>query len=102
MLFMRILFERSGGIVGRSIRVSLDSASLPERQARRLAELLEQSHFFDLPVKLESTRPGADRFSSRVTVETDAGSHTIEAAEAAVPADLRPLLDWLTRSLFPK
>jgi hypothetical protein len=99
---MRIRIERSGGFAGRKIQGSLDSSALPEPQARRLAELLEQSHFFDLPLRLESPSPGADRFNYKVTVETDSGSHSVEASDAAIPAELRPLLDWLTRSLFLK
>jgi hypothetical protein len=99
---MRILFERTGGIAGRKIQGSLDSSALPEPQARRLAELLEQAHFFDLPLRLESPSSGADRFNYKVTVETDLGSHTVIASEAAVPAELRLLLDWLSRSLFLK
>ncbi len=96
---MRIRFERSGGFAGRSIRGLVDSSSLPEVQARHLAELIEQAHFFDLPLKLVSTGPGADRFSYKVTIETESASHTVEAGEAAIPPELRPLLDWLTRSL---
>ncbi len=95
---MRIWFERSGGFAGRRLRGSLDSSSLPETQARHLTELLERSHFFDLPLKLESAS-GADRFSYKLTVETPSGSHTVEAGEAAIPPELRPLLDWLTRTL---
>jgi hypothetical protein len=99
---MWIRFERTGGFAGRKLQGSLDSSSLPEPQARRLLELLEQSHFFDLPLKLESASPGADRFSYKVTVETESGSHTVEANDAAVPAGLRPLLTWLTHSLSLK
>ncbi len=99
---MRIRFQRTGGFAGRSIQGSLDSSSLSEIQARRLSELLEQAHFFELPVKLKSASPAADRFSYTVTVETESGSHTVEAGEAAVPPELRPLLDYLTRSLSAK
>jgi hypothetical protein len=99
---MRIWLERSGGFAGRRQHGSLDSTSLSELQARQLAELLDRSHFFELPLRLESSSPGADRFSYRLTVETDSATHTVEAAEAAVPAELRPLLDWLTHSLFRK
>ncbi len=96
---MRIRFERTGGFAGRRIQGSLDSSSLSDIQARRLAELLEQAHFFELPLKLKSASPSADRFNYTVTVETESGSHTVEAGEAAVPPELRPLLDYLTRSL---
>ncbi|HYK89726.1 MAG TPA: protealysin inhibitor emfourin [Acidobacteriota bacterium] len=99
---MRIWFERSGGFAGRKVQGSLDSSRLPESQAQNLAELLKRSHFFDLPQKMRSASPGADRFVYKVTVETDDGDHTIEAAESAVPPDLRPLLDFLTRSLSVK
>jgi hypothetical protein len=99
---MQIRFERTGGLVGRRIQGSIDSSSLSKPQARLLLELLDQSHFFDLPLKLESAAPGADRFTYRVTVETESGSHTVEANDAAVPVELRPLLNWLTRSLSLK
>ena len=96
---MRILFERSGGFSGRRIQGSLDSSMLPDSEARRLTQLVEQSGFFELPAILESTQPGADRFSYRVTVESEQGRHTVEASEAAVPGSMRPLLDYLTRSV---
>ncbi len=99
---MRIKFERTGGFAGRRLQGSLDSTVLPEPQAHRLAELLDSSHFFDLPPKLESPSPGADRFRYKVTVETESASHTVETAEAAVPAGLRPLIEWLTRSVAVK
>ena len=95
---MRIWFERSGGFAGLRLEGSLDTSSLPEKQAKHLAELLERSHFFDLPLKLKSAS-GADRFSYKLTVETPSGSHSVEAGEAAVPPELRPLLVWLTRML---
>lgn len=36
-----------------------------------------------------------DGFLFRITVETEAGAHTVEAAEGAVEPSLRPLLDFL-------
>ena len=99
---MRIFFERTGGFAGRKLTGSLDSSALPALQARRLNKLLEQSHFFDLPVKMESTSPGADRFLYRLTVETENITHTVEACEAALPAEMRPLRDFLAGSLFVK
>jgi len=94
---MRILFERSGGFAGRKLHASLDVQSLSAEDARQLQELLERSRFFELPSKLETPRAGADRFTYRVTVETEDGARTIEAGEGAVPAPMRPLIDWLTR-----
>ena len=94
---MRVFFERSGGFAGRKLQASLDLRSLPPEDARRLEELLERSRFFELPLKLEPPGPAADRFTYRVTVESENGSRTVEAGEGAVPPGMRPLIDWLTR-----
>jgi hypothetical protein len=99
---MRIIFERTGGFAGRKLQGILESSSLPEPQAGRLRELLDQSGFFRLPEKLISKSSGADRFYYKITVESDTGIHTVEAAEAAIPPHLRTLLDWLTHSFFLK
>jgi hypothetical protein len=99
---MRIVFERTGGFAGRRIQGALESSSLSEPQIGQLRELLDRSHFFRLPAKLISKHGGADRFYYRITVESDDGVHTVEAAEAAIPPHLRALLDWLTRSFFMK
>ena len=96
---MRIFVERTGGFTGIKLKGSLDSSTLPLPQARRLKQLLKKSGFFDLPPVLESNAPGADRFSYKVTVETEEGKHTIEAGEASIPGSMRPFLDFLTRSV---
>lgn len=99
---MRIVFERTGGFAGRKIQGSIDSSMLPVAEARRLTRLIEQSRFFELPPVLEPAHPAADRFSYRVTVESEQGRHTVEASEAAVPSPMRPLLDYLTRSVISR
>lgn len=81
---------------------SLDSSTLPLPQERRLKQLLKRSRFFELPSELGHEGQGADLFVYRVTVETENGRHTVAANEAAIPAEMRPLLDFLTRSLFRK
>ena len=99
---MRVLFERTGGFAGAKLQGSVDSSALPPMKARRLKELLRKSRFFDLPSTLGSGQPGVDRFSYKVTVETEQGKHTVEASDAAIPNKMRPLLDFLARSLFEK
>jgi len=97
---MRVLFERTGGFSGVKLKGSLDSSTLSLSRARRLKELLKQSGFFELPSVLESPHAGADHFNYRVTVETGERKHTVEASDLAVPAPMRPLLDFLTRSVL--
>ncbi len=98
---MRIHLERTGGFAGRRVEVSLDSSSLPPTQAKRLRTLIARSHFFDLPIRLTSISDTPDRFHYRITVEEDDKSHTVEAAEAEVPGQMRPLLDWLLHLEHP-
>ena len=99
---MRIHFERTGGFSGRKLHGIVDSSALPLAQANQLRELLRQSRFYDLPSSLKPSRPGADHFSYKVTVENEDGMHTVEAADPSVPGEMRPLLDFLTRSLLKK
>lgn len=94
---LRIHFERTGGLAGRRVEVSVDSESLPRKQAKHLETLVAQSRFFDLPVELSAVPRGVDRFHFRITVEAGPRSHTVDAAEAAVPESMWPLLDFLTR-----
>jgi hypothetical protein len=99
---MRIIFERSGGFAGRKIQGTVESSSLSQRQANRLRELLDKAGFFHLPEKLTPETGGPDRFYYKITIESETGIHTVEAAEAAIPPHLRSLLDWITRSFFLK
>jgi len=93
---MRILFERTGGFAGLKLKATLDAESLPPQQARRLRKLLEESRFFELPLRLEGPVSRPDRFKYRLTVENNNCIHTVQANEDAVPSEMRPLLDWLT------
>jgi hypothetical protein len=98
---MRIRFQRTGGFAGTRLELDLDSSTLPPDEARKLEKLLKDARFFDLPEHLRAERSGADRFEYRVTIESAERSHTIQAGEGALPATLRPLLDFLARSARP-
>jgi hypothetical protein len=93
---MRIVFERTGGFAGLKLKASFDDATLPPGQARRLRRLLDESRFFELPLRIESPTRRPDRFQYRLTVEKENCVHTVQAGEDAVPATMRPLLEWLT------
>jgi hypothetical protein len=87
--------ERTGGFAGIRMERSVDSARLAPAEAKHLESLLRKSRFFELPAELKSPGPGADRFHYRLTVESEQGARTIEAAEAAITGSLRELLHWL-------
>ena len=61
-----------------------------------MRELVEAADFFQLPERITTPLPVADRFLYRVTIEAEAQTHTVIVSEAAVPSSLRPLLEWLT------
>jgi hypothetical protein len=99
---MRLFFERTGGFAGMKLRRAFDSDELPPGDARRLGALLRQSRFFELPPELQSSSSHSpDRFHYKLTVENEAGIRTVEASEASVPEEMRPLIDWLTRFCRP-
>jgi hypothetical protein len=92
----RILFERTGGLMGRKVSLDLDLDELPPDQARTLSLLLEQADFFNLPANLVS--PAArDAFIYTLTLEAEAQVQTIRFGDATVPDALRPLLEDLSQ-----
>ncbi|HWT80698.1 MAG TPA: protealysin inhibitor emfourin, partial [Candidatus Methylomirabilis sp.] len=70
---------------------------LPDEE-KRMRDLVESAHFFELPTVLRSPTPGADRFQYKISVETEQFKHTIQFDEGATPAQLRPLLAWLKQA----
>lgn len=94
---MRLLFERTGGFAGMKLQRAFDFDELPPGDAKQLDALVRKARFFDLPPHLKSPSPGPDRFHYKLTIENEAGIRTVEASEACVPDEMRPLIDWLTR-----
>ena len=92
---MKVRLVRSGGFAGIRLATEADSDRLPEEGARRLARLVEESGVLSLPPGASASAHGADRFSYRLTVETENKEHTVEVAEQDVPPALTPLIDWL-------
>jgi hypothetical protein len=92
---MRIFFERSGGFLGTTLSTTVDTATLPPEEANELGELLQETHFFELPPILAEAK-GADQMSYRLTVETATQSHTVETTDEGAPDALQPLLRQLT------
>ena len=92
----KILFERTGGFMGRKVSVTIDLDDLPEEQADVLDELLDEADFFELPADL--TRPAIpDAFTYNITVFSDDEQHSVRVSDATAPDDLRPLLEELSQ-----
>ena len=93
---MRIIFERSGGLMGLKSSLTIDLNELPSDQAGTLHRLLDEANFFELPEK-PPTRPSPDGFQYTLTVETDKITHTIHTSDTTAPEELRPLLQELSQ-----
>jgi len=93
---MRIIFERSGGIMGLKSSLTIKLDDLPLDQAETLRRLLDESNFFKL-TENPPTRPNPDGFQYTLTVETDTAKHTVHTSDTSAPEELRPLLQELSR-----
>jgi hypothetical protein len=92
----KILFERTGGFMGRKVSVTINLDDLPNEQAEALGELLDEVDFFDLPADL--TQPAMpDAYTYNITVFSDEGQHSVRCNDTTAPNDLRPLLEELSR-----
>jgi hypothetical protein len=95
---MQVSLERSGGFTGISLSITVDTATLPPDQATQLDHLVKTADFFNLPTTIDSpTQP--DRFQYQVSVQEGDRQHTVMIRETAVPANLKPLINWLTEAL---
>jgi len=91
---MQIIFERSGGFMGRKVSLSLDLEELPEDQAQILKRLVDESGFFDLSINPpEKSVP--DGFTYSILINTETNQRTIQVGETNFPPVLRPLLENL-------
>jgi hypothetical protein len=92
----KILFERTGGFMGRKVSVTIDLDELSNEQAELLDKLLDKADFFDLPADM--TQPAMpDSFTYNITVNSPKGRHSVRVGDTTASDDLRPLLDELSR-----
>ena len=96
---MRITFEREGGIAffpGLSKPVTIESEQLSSDEQAEIAQLVQQSAFFDQPAKVGTlSRGAADYLRYTVTVEDGAKSHTIHVIEPIQDVRLQELIAFL-------
>ena len=91
---MQITVERTGGFTGIPLAKTVDSATLPQQEAIRLHQMMAAADFFKLPSTIPSI-PQPDRFQYQITAEQEGKLHSVTVGEAAVPANLKTLLNWL-------
>ena len=91
---MQITVERTGGFTGIPLTKTVDGAALSQQEAIRLHQMMAAADFFKLPSTIPSI-PQPDRFQYQITVEQEGKRHSVTVGEAAVPATLKTLLNWL-------
>jgi hypothetical protein len=90
-----ITFKRSGGFVGKGMRLQLALDELPRSDASALLRLIEQSEFFKLPENL-IVKFNPDEYQYTITVDVGVICHTVRTNDTTMPAALRPLVDELS------
>ena len=93
----RIKFERTGGFAGMTISRDLKMEDLPQEQAQRLMDLLDNLDFDELPEQMLGTKSLPDQFTYTITVETPRGQHTVVTGDASAPEEMQELLQLLNR-----
>ena len=90
-----ITFKRSGGFVGKGMRLRLTLDDLPGNDASVLLRLIEQAGFFNLPENL-IVKFNPDEYQYTITVDAGVICHTVRTNDTTMPALLRPLVDELS------
>ena len=94
----KIYFERSGGFMGRKVSTTIDLDDLPDDQAEKFYDLLDDADFYELSADL--TKPAMpDAFTYNITVSSENKQHSVRVSDASAPDDLRPLLEELSRQV---
>jgi hypothetical protein len=93
---MIVVFERSGGVAGMTLRAHVDVDALEPAEQRGLLEDIERAQLSDVMERERPVGRGADRFLYRIKISDAAGTRSWEIADPA-PPEVRGLIDRLTR-----
>lgn len=91
----RIRYERTGGFAGLKLSCTFDLDDLPEEQADKVSELLEELDFFGLPERMLPSHPPVDQFAYKIEVESKKGNHRVLTTDSAAPEKMRELIHLL-------
>ncbi len=89
---MKIQYERSGGFAGMSVKVNVDTDSLPPETTQSFYQALASARFFELPEKPTAPASSADQFIHRLIIDDENRHHEVELPDSAVPDALQPVL----------
>jgi hypothetical protein len=76
---------------------TIETQDLSPAEAQQLEQLVKEADFFQLnSVTDRSPRP--DRFGYQISIEAEGRSHSIQVQEENMPAQLRPLIEWVQQN----
>jgi hypothetical protein len=96
---MRVELLTEGGVAffpGLSKPIVVDSATLPEAEARQLEQLVADARFFELPAASRALpKGGGDMRSHTITVKDGRRTHTVRLIEPIEDPHLQALIEFL-------
>jgi emfourin len=95
-----ISYKRRGGTLGQELTANFDLNSMPTHDSQRLHHLLNESHFFEIPV-VDAVPSSPDEFEYIITVISENSIHTVSATDNLMPRNLRALIQDLTELAIP-
>lgn len=104
--FERILFTRSGGVVGQTLTVEIlgdgtvtrngETSQISPEQVQQITDVLDQLDFFGLQGVFTAPGTGADIYQYSITVDrADGSSRTIKAQDGLTPQQMMALFTVL-------
>lgn len=99
---IRILYERSGGFMGRVVRFESTLEELPPDQSEILKRLLDDADFFHLENPAPQADGMADGFCHSLMIEDGPISRSLQFNDPNIPEKIKPLLDELKARSRPQ
>ena len=97
---IEVTVTRSGGFAGIETRAAVDTADLPPDRAAELRSLVRRADPAALARRLADAHDdplGRDRFHYDVDIRAGGEVHRFSVGEAAIPAELKAVIDYVTR-----
>jgi hypothetical protein len=94
---MRLKLRKTGGIAGLKVSAEVDSEKLPEAQAKKMKELVDQADLFN-QASAPRGKSSPDQFQYEISVEEGGKTHTFSTNESTASDDLLDLIDWMTEA----
>jgi hypothetical protein len=102
---MLIRFETGGGVAGLSARrvCEVDTERLPTEEAAAVKALVMTANLPELARRSHASvqRARADDTYYEIGVQDQGQSHNVSASQLDMPAELRPLVQWLSNRAAP-